>query len=560
MTGVFAGFDIDPHADPQFRRDPIVEDVEVAIIGGGFAGLLAGGRLRERGVQDIRIIEKGADFGGAWYWNRYPGAACDTESYIYLPMLEESGYIPTEKYAKADEIRDYCCKLAQHYRLYDGALFQTGVTLAEWDETRSRWIVSTDRDDRLAARFLISCTGLLSKPKLPGIPGIESFAGRTFHTSRWDYGYTGGGPSGHMTGLADKAVGIVGTGSTGVQAIPHIAASAKHLYVFQRTPAPIGPRDNRPTDPAWAESLAPGWQRRRRDNFTAIVAGLPHDEDMVQDGWTDMSLSLRPARQEGQAAPDAATLKRANFARMEASRRRIGDIVGDPATAEALKPYYHVGCKRPCFHDDYLPAFNRPNVTLVDTEGRGVERITPGGLVAGGNAYDLDCLIFATGFEWLTEFAQEFGFDLVGPGGLTLSQHWAKGARTLHGMQTHGFPNFFLISVVQAAATPNYVFIADEQTTHVAYVIDECLKRGVQTVQPTRKAEADWIDVVMTAAGPRRAFFETCTPGIFNNEGRREEKVELNEFYWGSPFDYIERLQAFRRAEDMPGLEWQAVR
>jgi cyclohexanone monooxygenase len=286
LSGVHADFDRDPYVEPGFTRPAVAETVEVVIVGGGFGGMLAATRLRQAGVDSIRIVEKGGDFGGTWYWNRYPGAACDVESYIYMPLLEETGYIPSEKYAKASEIFAHCQRIGHKFDLYRAALFQTSVAGMDWDDDARRWIVATDRGDRLAARFVIIAGGVLHKAKLPGIPGIESFQGHSFHTSRWDYAYTGGGPAGGLDRLADKRVGIIGTGATAVQAIPHLGASARQLYVFQRTPSSIGERNNQPTDEAWARSLQPGWQRDRITNFSAIVSGRPQDVDLVRDGWT----------------------------------------------------------------------------------------------------------------------------------------------------------------------------------------------------------------------------------------------------------------------------------
>jgi cyclohexanone monooxygenase len=253
----------DPYVEPGFTRDPVIDTIDVAIIGGGFGGMMTGARLRQQGIDSFRIIEKGGDFGGTWYWNRYPGAACDVESYCYLPLLEETGYMPTEKYAKAPEIFAYCQLLGRHFDLYEGALFQTEVRDVDWNDQTQRWTVTTSRGDQLSARFVVIAGGVLHKAKLPGIPGIETFAGHSFHTSRWDYAYTGGGPLEPMTQLADKRVGIIGTGATAVQAVPKLAESAEQLYVFQRTPSTVGARNNRPTDPDWFASLKPGWQRER---------------------------------------------------------------------------------------------------------------------------------------------------------------------------------------------------------------------------------------------------------------------------------------------------------
>lgn len=555
LQGRFADFAKDPLADPNFKRAAVTEDVDVLIIGGGFAGLLAGARLREKGVRSIRIVEKGADFGGTWYWNRYPGAACDVESYIYLPMLEELGYLPSQRYPKASEIHAHCRKLAERFELYPAALFQTSVKRLVWDEQRARWMVSTDRDDLICARFVVSCTGLLSNPKLPGIPGIETFAGHTFHTSRWDYGYTGGDENGGLTGLADKVVGIIGTGSTGIQTIPHLAASARQLYVFQRTPSSVDIRKNAPTDPEFIKTLKPGWQRERRNNFTAIVGGEYAPVDLVQDSWTDIIRNVVPRLQDGTLVSDPEAIKLAEMKKMERTRRRVDAIVKNKETAAALKLYSHYFCKRPCFHDEYLQAYNRPNVDLIDTHGKGVERITARGVVVEGREYPLDCLIFATGFDFLTDYCREAGFEVIGPGKRSLSQHWEEGPRTLYGFMTHGFPNFFTMSIAQAGAAVNYVHIADEQTQTIVHVIGEAMRRGAATIQPTPEAQDAWVEEIVAGAKGRRAFLESCTPGYYNYEGKRERAAALNDFYAPGPMAYIRLLEAWRQRPDLPGLQ-----
>jgi len=553
LKGNLVDFDRDPNADPAFQREPVTDETDVAIIGGGFAGLMSGAWLRKGGVKSIRVIDKAADFGGTWYWNRYPGIACDVESYIYMPLIEELGYVPSEKYASGPEIFQYCRMLARRFDLYAGALFQTEVTTLRWSEERKRWIVSTTRNDRIAARFVISCTGLLSKPKLPRIPGIETFAGHAFHTSRWDYQYTGGDSRGNLTNLTDKKVGVIGTGSTGVQCIPQLAAWAKHLYVFQRTPSSIDVRNNGPTDMAWARTLEPGWQVRRSENFTLNTSGIFQAEDLVNDGWTEISRHCAPPI--GTQVTDPAALARAEMKKMEQVRKKIAEVVKDKATAEALKPYYHYFCKRPCFHDEYLPTFNRPNVTLVDTAGRGVERITRTGVVVAGKEYPVDCLIFATGFDFMSEFTRESGLDIEGRSGASLGEHWAEGARTLYGMQTRGFPNFFLMSLVQSGIAINYNQIAEAQTKHIAYVITECLARGGTTIEPTQEAEDAWVDEIIARSGPRRAFLESCTPGYFNYEGKRTGSVELNEPYGGGAIAYLKILEDWRAEGGLKGLE-----
>ncbi|CAN5870020.1 hypothetical protein BH11PSE1_BH11PSE1_29670 [soil metagenome] len=344
IAGDYAHYLEDPYVAPGFTRAPLTDEVEVVVIGGGFGGLLAGARLREAGVQDIRVIEKGGDFGGTWYWNRYPGAACDIESYIYLPLLEEVGFMPREKYTRAPEILAHSRAIGEKFGLYDNACFQTEVTNMTWDEASARWIIETNRGDQMKARFVAMANGPLHRPKLPGIPGVDTFKGHTFHTSRWDYHYTGGDSFGGLTGLAGKRVGIIGTGATAVQCVPHLGEGAGELFVFQRTPSSIDVRNNTPTDTEWAASLEPGWQQRRMDNFNILLSGGYQEEDLVNDGWTDIIRTLGlVARQRAEANAEvtnpAELMQLADFKKMEQIRARVDSVVGDRSTAEALKPY-----------------------------------------------------------------------------------------------------------------------------------------------------------------------------------------------------------------------------
>jgi cyclohexanone monooxygenase len=338
LRGEFAAFDRDPYVEPGFTRDPVVEQTEVVIVGAGFAGMLTAINLTKLGIRNFRVVEKAGDFGGTWYWNRYPGCMCDVESYTYLPLLEETGYMPTEKYASAPEIFGYCQLLGRTFDLYRNALFQTVITDIEWDDQQARWHVTTSRGDRLSAHFVVLAGGILHKAKLPGIPGIEGFTGKAFHTSRWDYAYTGGGPRAPLEKLADKRVGIIGTGATAVQAVPQLAHTAKELYVFQRTPSAVGVRNNGPTDLEWWKSLKPGWQAERIVNFTHAVTGARPEQDLVHDGWTEvMWVDTRLA---GRTPEEAVELERSDFETTSAFRRRIDELVEDPELAEKLKPWY----------------------------------------------------------------------------------------------------------------------------------------------------------------------------------------------------------------------------
>ncbi len=549
----------DPYTPP-VTREPLTDEVTVAIIGGGFGGLLAGARLREAGVEDLRVIEKGGDFGGTWYWNRYPGAACDVESYIYLPLLEEIGYIPKKKYTDAPEILAHSRAIGEHFRLYDNACFSTEVTGMVWDESSRRWIISTNRGDRMRARWVIMANGPLHRPKLPGIRGIESFRGHTFHTSRWDYDYTGGDSTGGLSKLADKRVGIIGTGATAVQCVPHLGAAAKELYVFQRTPSSIDVRNNRATDAEWAASLQPGWQRERMDNFNTLVSGGYAEVDLVNDGWTDIiaNLLIRLRSQEKiDLSPEslARNMELADFEKMESIRSRVDQLVTDPATASALKPWYRQFCKRPCFHDEYLDTFNRPNVHLVDTDGKGIDLITERGVVANGVEYELDCLIYATGFEVGTEYTRRSGYELHGVDGETLTQHWADGTRTLHGFHSRGFPNCFIVSQTQSGFTVNFPHMLNEQSIHLAHLIAHLEDNGLTRSEVTAEAEEKWVRTIVDLAQNNIKFLEACTPGYYNNEGKPAARSLQSGSYGGGPVAFVKVLERWREQGDLDGLE-----
>ncbi|MBX3705370.1 MAG: NAD(P)/FAD-dependent oxidoreductase [Pseudomonadales bacterium] len=562
VAGKFQHFIDDPYVDPDFHREPVVEAIDVAIVGGGFSGMLAAARLRESGVTDVRIIESGGDFGGTWYWNRYPGAQCDIDSYCYLPLLEELGYIPKEKYSFAPEIFEHSQRIGKALDLYSLAYFRTQVTELRWHVNDARWIVSTDRGDSIRARFVIQATGPASRPKLPGIPGIECFAGHTFHTSRWDYAYTGGDHNGNLTGLSDKRVALIGTGATAVQCVPHVGASAKQLYVFQRTPSSVDLRRNCPTDPAWANSLQPGWQRARRENFNDIMTGKPFEIDLVSDGWTDIARNMQDllantARLDQNAEEAERLAEIADFQKMNSVRARVDSIVEDPRVAEALKPWYRQFCKRPTFNDEYLATFNRPGVELVDvSESHGVERITENAVIANGVAYEVDCIIFATGFEITTSPRRRVGFDILGRDGQSLFDHWKGGLKTLHGFSSHGFPNWFFIGISQNGISVNMTAMFDDQARHISYIINEVISRGARCVEVTAEAEQKWVAEIRRLAIYNRGFLEACTPGYYNNEGLldKAEAPISSESYAPGVNEFNALLASWRASGTLDGM------
>lgn len=564
LEGTFDDLAVDPYT-PLKERAPKKDHVTFAFIGGGFAGLVVGARLKQAGIDSVRIVEKGGDFGGTWYWNRYPGAQCDTASMIYLPLLEETGHMPTEKYAHAPEIRDHCGRIGEQFDLYDEALFHTEVTAVEWQDETSRWLIKTSRGDAFTAKYVGMGTGPLHVAKLPGIEGIESFKGKAFHTSRWDYDYTGGSPDGApMDKLTDKRVAIIGTGATAVQCVPHLAKAAKELLVFQRTPSSIDVRNNAPIDPDWfAEIATPGWQQRWYDNFVDNQSqGFP-EEDYVMDGWTELSRRIRakvrelpPTKWTPETLLEA--FEDADFEKMQEIRDRCNDVVEDQDTAENLKAWYRQLCKRPCFHDQYLQAFNEPGTRLIHTDGKGVTRITEKGLVANGEEFEVDCIIYASGFEVGSDYTERAGFDPVGRDGVSLSQAWDTGMRTLHGLHVHGFPNAFIVQPNQAALLISNVphNIVDHANT-ISRIVAHAESENAEQVEPTKAAQDAWVDLVLSGAGMMIGNTE-CTPGYYNNEG--EGVTEKNRHGLGHPGGartYFAHIAAWRDSGQFEGLTFK---
>ena len=564
LQGQLSHYLDDPYT-PITERAPKSDHVTVAFIGGGFAGLVTGARLKEAGVDDVRIIEKGGDFGGTWYWNRYPGAQCDTASFVYMPLLEETGHMPTEKYARGPEILDHCRNIGKQYDLYDNALFHTEVTDLSWDDAASRWTVRTNRGDEFTAQFLAMGTGPLHVPKLPGIPGIETFRGHSFHTSRWDYAYTGGDPSGApLDKLGDTRVGIIGTGATAVQCIPHLARACKELYVFQRTPSSVDVRDNRPTDPEWfAEIATPGWQQRWLENFTANQTGAMAEDDLVMDGWTDLARRIRSRIMA--LPPEEMTPERmmeafedSDFEKMEEIRSRVDAIVEDSEAAQKLKAWYRQLCKRPCFHDEYLQAYNEPGCTLVDTDGKGVERITSTGVVVAGTEYEVDCVVYASGFEVGTEYTSRAGYDPKGRDGRRLSEYWADGMRTMHGINVHGFPNMFIVQPTQGAnLISNVPHNLTESGKTIAMTVKHALDTGAGEVEVTKQAEDAWIELLLSGPGMMMGSPD-CTPGYYNNEG--QDPGPQAKLFVGYPYGamaFFQYIDGWRSSGEFAGLEFR---
>lgn len=557
LEGDLAAYFDDPYTTPTPRHS-VHDEVDVTVVGAGLGGLMIGAALRTAGVDRVRLIDQAGDVGGVWYWNRYPGVACDVEAAIYLPMLEEVGRIPADKYACGPDILAHAQSIAREFDLYSDALLHTTVTGAEWQEATAQWSLTTDRGDGFRSTFIVLANGPLQRLKLPQVPGIETFEGVAFHTSRWNFAYTGGSAVADPTELRDKVVGVVGTGATAIQCVPPLGRASKALYVFQRTPSTVAVRDNGPVDADWLASLKPGWQAERRRNFTSVLYGGDVEEDLVRDGWTQIFRALKSDPRFSRMTPEEAARARelADIELMEAVRARIDATVRDPATAEALKPYYPYLCKRPAFHDEYLKAFNLPNVHLVDTQGRGIERVTSRGVVANGREFELDCLIFATGFEVGTAFTRRIGFDVVGKDGLRLSEKWASGYRSLHGLMTAGFPNMLFQPTPnhQGTTTANFVDMMQENAQHIAYIVSRVRSEGATHFEVSQSAEDAWVATIIEKAPDDAAFLEACTPGRWNNEGRTAQRPPASRDYGDGPLAFFSLLSEWRASGAMPGL------
>lgn len=563
----------DPHTPIQ-SRDPISEDLEVAVLGTGWSGILAAYHLKKAGVTNFRNIDHGGDWGGVWYWNRYPGIQCDNDAYCYLPLLEETGFMPSKKYSDGFEIYDYFKIIEEKFSLGENALFHTLITRLRWDNDIKRWVISTNRGDEIRARFVIMANGLLNIPKLPKIPGIHEFKGKMFHTSRWEYDYTGGSYRNPVLDkLKDKKVAIIGTGATAIQAIPYLGKYAKQVYVLQRTPSPVDQRNNNPTDPEWAASLKPGWQKERMANFhRAAMEGrfLPGEEDLVGDFWTEITRNLmaeiRAEGREEEISIEEYYARRdtMDYQVMERMRRRVESLIEDKETSEALKVWYRFLCKRPLSNDDYYDTFNRPNVKLIDVSTtQGVECMTEKGFIANGEEYDIDCMIFASGFEVTSDLDRRWGIDTYeGRDGLSIYEHWKYGYKTLHGLMTTNFPNQFFIGYYQGGLNATTTEQYGRQAAHASYIIKEAIDRGYSAVEPSEEAQEAYIKHIRETAVDISEFQAQCPPSYYNNEGQKVKDKDgelkfrnfLGEAY-GPGWDAFEKMMAdWREKGDLDGL------
>ncbi len=513
MKGDFSRYLKDLYSTEPIARESLDDSCEILVVGAGFAGLLLWHKLKNAGFEDVRFCEKGGDVGGTWYWNRYPGIACDVESYSYFPLLEEMGYFPTMKFASGFEIMEYCQKLAEKFGFYDKCLFHTTVERTVWSDENSNWTVHTDRGDEMKARFVILANGLLTTPKLARIKGMESFQGDSFHTSRWNYNVD----------LTNKRVGVIGTGATAVQVVPEIAKVVNELYVFQRTPSSIDVRDQRETTQEEIEQWKsePGWAKARRARFAKISSGrtaLKANDDYLAGKIADFKERKQHAR-ELTAEEMMAKQLDTNFRIMEQIRSRVDNIVEDPKVAESLKPYYPYGCKRPAFHDEYLPTFNQSHVTLVDTAPMGVTEINERGVVHNDKEYPLDVLIYATGFKWM----EAATFNMIeGRGGVTLQDKWKQdGTKTFLGIHSNGFPNLFIVAGPQGGGGSfNFTDALEVHGDYLIWLLETMREKDAKSIDVDKAQEEIYVEHCRQA-DIQTAAFRDCY-SYYNGEGEAE--------------------------------------
>ena len=482
-------------------------EIDVVVVGAGFGGLYALYRLRGMGLS-VRVYEAGKGIGGTWYWNRYPGARCDVESLAYSYAFSrelEVDWDWSERYASQPEILRYANHVADRFDLRRDIRLETRVVSAVWDEERGRWTVRTDGGEEVSAQFCVMATGCLSARNVPDFPGLERYAGRHFHTGDWPE---------EGVELDGQRVGIVGTGSTAIQAIPILAERAGHLYVFQRTPNFSMPARNTPMDPEY-QARAKADYPAFREPFVSGMFGLdfnpndrlgadatPEERNAVfEERWRAGGLGVVGAFADLFVDPEV------NEAAAEFIRGKIRETVKDPEVAELLCPDTPVGCKRPCADTDYFETYNRPDVTLVDIRDAPIEEIDETGLFTGGRHYELDCIVFATGFDAMT--GALLRIDVRGRGGTALGEKWAEGPKTYLGLQVAGFPNFFTITGPGSPSVlANMIPGIEQHVNWIADCIEHMRERGLGRIEATPEAEADWVRHVNEIAD--RTIYPTC--------------------------------------------------
>ncbi|KAI9172829.1 FAD/NAD(P)-binding domain-containing protein [Paramyrothecium foliicola] len=593
----------DPWVEPEDHKTvphtiDLDKPIKYLIAGAGYSGLLFAVRLLEAGanLEDLVLVDSSGGYGGVWYWNRYPGLMCDVESYIYMPLLEETGYMPKHKYCYGPELREHAERIADHWSLRERTIFRQQADKMVWDAAASEWTIKTkfageneEYDLDFRASYVILAGGQLTRPKIPVVENLEAFKGHVVHTSRWDYGYTGGCSSNakpKMANLADKKVAVIGTGATAVQLIPELAKYAKHLFVVQRTPSSVDVRGQRETDPEEWRTITSnqGWWLDRNVNFAKILhQATPQPAvNMVNDGWVVGNPSYCTAwGYDNELAPEQVVefvqrMHIGDIPRAERLRRRVEEIVQNAETAEHLKHWYPSWCKRPCFHDDYLPTFNKPNVTLLDTGGRGVEKFTDKGVVVNGIEHEIDLLVLATGYKVLggsmtMSPAIRFGLTIEGKDGIDMNAAFEEEISTLHGLCRAGFPNMFWAGAAQASLTANQIMSMDAFAEHVAYILLEAQRKSGSSrtiIESTQAAQDDWGDQTASVALGMSAMVG-CTPNYLNFEGDMDRVLAegpemqpriMRSGLWGRGINhYKDVLKRWRDEDSLRGLDISAV-
>ncbi|CAN5603944.1 NAD(P)/FAD-dependent oxidoreductase [soil metagenome] len=492
----------DTRAPSSLEPDAAKLEVDVVIVGAGFAGMYALHSLRERGFS-VLAIERGDDVGGVWYWNRYPGARCDIDSMEYSYGFSEAlqqEWEWTERFASQPEILRYAQHVADRFELRKDIRFETEVVSARYDEGRARWQVATSDGAQIDAQFFVLAVGCLSNATMPNIPGLEKFRGEVIHTGRWPQ---------EGVSLAGKRVGIVGTGSSGVQAVPVIAREAGSLTVFQRTATYTVPARNGPLDPAYVRKVKAdyaGFRKRNRQMIGGAGADrLQPEKHSVFDITPEQREQAFLARWQAggmglqSTFPELRADLEANYYLADFMRRQIRQIVADPQRAELLTPKHVAGCKRMCLDSGYYQAFNQDNVKVVDVSATPITAFTQDGLLVGDELHELDCMVFATGYDAMT--GSMLAIDIAGRDGISLRDAWSAGPRTYLGLATVGFPNMFVLAGPGSPSVLANVIVAIEQ--HVEW-LTACLVRlrdaGIASIEATIESQDAWVDHVNEVA------------------------------------------------------------
>lgn len=515
--------------------------LDAVVVGAGFSGMFAIYKLRELGFS-VRAFERGSGVGGTWYWNRYPGARCDAPSLQYSYQFSEAlqqEWHWTEKYAAQPEILDYCNHVAERFALRDHITFNTTVSSIHYDENAALWQLSTAQGEQFKARFCVMATGCLSTTNLPNIPGIEDFRGESYHTGQW--------PKAGVD-LSGKRVGIIGTGSTGIQVITTIAEQVDQLFVFQRTPQFSTPARNEPTDPDYEAAIKSDYPNFRARNYRKPLA---IDIDLDPKGPKTFELNGEQRRQvfeqkwqEGGmslalAFRDLTLNREANEAVSAFIREKIDEIVEDKDVAALLKPPHIYGCKRPCIDTGYFEVYNRDNVHLIDASQHGIDKITADGVVVNGEEHQVDCLIFATGFDAIIGTLNRI--DIRGLNHRELKDKWEEGPRNYLGLVSNGFPNMFFVSGPGSPSVlTNMVATSEKQINWIGDCMAYMRDNNIDVIDASKDAEQQWLLEVQRAA--ERTLWGACNNWYYGANIPGKPRVFMPYVDWPTYMAKVENV------------------